>query len=377
MREFYLIDENITKSDWEARLRSLPNPHVLQTWEWGEFKGRYGWDMHPYLWVDNNGDVAAGAMCLRRYFSVLGKKDIFSVCYIPKGPVMDWRDTDLRNVVLRNLKDRVMCTSDIFIKIDPDIIVGIGEPEKDNSNNNRVDNIGDRVTKQLINDNWIYSKEQVQYKNTIAVDLTPPEAQLLANMKQKTRYNIRIAEKNGVTVRRSSEADLEILFRMYAETSVRNGFTIRNREYYLSLWSIFISAGLACPLVAYVDDELVAGLILFIYHKTAWYLYGMSLEKHRDKMPNYLLQWEAMKYAKSLDCIRYDFWGAPDEFTDQDPMFGVYRFKSGFGGDVIRHIGAWDYPARKFFYKAYTEFVPKVLDLYRKKGFAETSEYAK
>jgi lipid II:glycine glycyltransferase (peptidoglycan interpeptide bridge formation enzyme) len=207
------------------------------------------------------------------------------------------------------------------------------------------------------------------------VDLRPSEEQLLASMKQKTRYNIRLAEKNGVIVRVTPKTDLDQIFMMYAETSIRNSFTIRNQEYYLSLWSSFIESGLAVPLTAYVDREPIAGLILFYFQNNSWYFYGMSLVKHREKMPNYLLQWEAMKYAKSLGCTHYDFWGAPSVFNDDDPMIGVYRFKSGFGGDVYQHIGAWDFPVKHLMYKSYTEFVPIILDMYRRKGYIETRRY--
>jgi len=374
VKEIQLISDEITKGDWEIAIQSLPNPHILQSWEWGKFKTKYGWSMHPYLWQDENRNVLAGAMCLRRYFSLPGLKNTFSVCYVPKGPLLNWKDENLRTLVLINLFDKVIRKSDIFVKIDPELIVGIGEPGKSSQSTETGSVVGASIINQLQNNHWVYSKEQVQFKNTIIVDLTPSEDQLLANMKQKTRYNIRLAEKNGVVVRVAAKTDLDELFKMYAETSIRNGFAIRNREYYITLWSSFLEEGLAVPLTAYVDNELVAGLILFCYHNTAMYFYGMSLVKHREKMPNYLLQWEAMKYAKSLGCTRYDFWGAPNIFNNDDPMIGVYRFKSGFGGDVYQHIGAWDYPFKKFMYKSYTEFVPKILDIYRWKGFNDTRE---
>lgn len=374
MKQIHLIDE-VTREDWGSGIQHLPNPHILQSWEWAEFKTKFGWSMHPYLWHNEIGDVVAGAICLRRYISFPGLRNIFSVCYIPKGPLLNWGDSDLRSSVLANLSQKIIHKRDIFIKIDPEITVGIGEPGKSSQYCETEKYFGHCVINDLRKNKWKYSKEQVQFKNTVIVDLRPSEEQLLASMKQKTRYNIRLAEKNGVIVRVSPKTDLDQLFMMYAETSIRNGFTIRNQEYYLSLWSSFLEAGLAVPLTAYVDSEPVAGLILFYFQKTAWYFYGMSLVKHREKMPNYLLQWEAMKYAKSLGCTRYDFWGAPSVFNNDDPMIGVYRFKSGFGGDVYQHIGAWDYPIKHLMYKSYTEFVPKILDIYRRKGFIETRRY--
>src|SRR5574342_54174 len=130
-----------------------------------------------------------------------------------------------------------------------------------------------------------------KFRNTVTLDLRLSEADLLARMKQKTRYNVRLAEKKGVHVRPGSPADLDLLYRLYAETSVRDGFVIRSADYYREAWGSFIEAGLARPFIAEVEGEPVSALILFRFARTAWYMYGMSREAHREKMPNHLLQW--------------------------------------------------------------------------------------
>ena len=101
-------------------------------------------------------------------------------------------------------------------------------------------------------------------------------------------------------------------------------------------------------------------------------MYGMSREAHREKMPNHLLQWEAMRWAKAAGCETYDFWGAPDELTEADPMWGVWKFKEGFGGQVVRHIGAWDYAPSPLLYRLYTAILPRVLDVLRWRGRRKT-----
>ena len=126
----------------------------------------------------------------------------------------------------------------------------------------------------------------------------------------------------------------------------------------------------AVPLIAEVDREPVAGMFLFLFAGRAYYVYGMSRDAHRDKMPTYLLQWEAMKYAKSAGSDVYDLWGAPDEFNENDSMWGVYRFKEGLGGDVERTLGAWDYASNKLLYKLYTDIMPRVLNIMRSRGKA-------
>jgi len=227
---------------------------------------------------------------------------------------------------------------------------------------------------ELHSTGWRESDEQVQFRNTVWLDLSGSEEDWLARMKQKARYNLRLSQRKGVQVRVGSQADLAQLYRMYAETSVRDGFVIRNETYYLSLWQTFMERGLAQPLVAEVDGEMVAGIFLFTFAGRAWYLYGMSRQAHRDKMPNYLLQWEAMRLAKSRGCTQYDLWGAPDVFDESDSMWGVFRFKEGLGGQVVRTAGALDYPSRPILYTLYTRVLPRLLDLMRSRGRARTRQ---
>jgi peptidoglycan pentaglycine glycine transferase (the first glycine) len=109
----------------------------------------------------------------------------------------------------------------------------------------------------------------------------------------------------------------------------------------------------------------VAGLILFHFARKAWYFYGMSSDLHREKMPNYQLQWEAIRLAKKLGCEIYDLWGAPEELDENDPMWGVFRFKQGLGGKLIKTIGAWDYPVNNITYNIYNVLLPKLLSVFR------------
>jgi lipid II:glycine glycyltransferase (peptidoglycan interpeptide bridge formation enzyme) len=215
---------------------------------------------------------------------------------------------------------------------------------------------------------WTLSRDQVQFRNTVTLDLRGSEADLLAGMKQKTRYNLRLAERKGVRVRAGSAADLDLLYRLYAETSLRDGFVIRGQDYYQAAWGRFMRAGLAQPLLAEVDGEPVAALVVFHFARTAWYMYGMSRAAHRDKMPNHLLQWHAIRRARAQGCDTYDFWGAPDAFVESDPLWGVWKFKEGFGGQVVRHLGAWDYAPSAAMYGLYTRVLPRVLNLMRRRG---------
>lgn len=128
------------------------------------------------------------------------------------------------------------------------------------------------------------------------------------------------------------------------------------------------------PLVAEVAGEPVAGIVIFRFARRAWYMQGMSRESHREKMPNHLLQWEAMHRAREAGCLTYDLWGAPDKFDPDQPLWGVYRFKEGLGGRLIRHIGAWDLPIRPVLYRLYMDILPRWLDILRHRRRTETRQ---
>ena len=124
-------------------------------------------------------------------------------------------------------------------------------------------------------------------------------------------------------------------------------------------------AGLAQPLIAEVEGEAVAMAVLFRFAERAWYVYGASRARHRERMPNHLLQWEGMRWAREQGCTVYDMWGAPEVLEESDPLWGVYRFKRGFGGEFVRHIGAWDFPVSRAGYLFYGMLAPRVLAMMR------------
>jgi lipid II:glycine glycyltransferase (peptidoglycan interpeptide bridge formation enzyme) len=153
---------------------------------------------------------------------------------------------------------------------------------------------------------------------------------------------------------------------MYSATAHRDGFLIRPQAYYDDVWRVFLKAERAKLLLAEVDGQAVAGLIMFVFGRRAWYLYGASSGEQRKLMPNHLLQWEAMQQAKALGCTQYDMWGAPNQFDESDTMWGVYRFKQGFGGQTIQGLGAFDFPVRPNRYWAFSHALPRARSLLRR-----------
>jgi lipid II:glycine glycyltransferase (peptidoglycan interpeptide bridge formation enzyme) len=157
---------------------------------------------------------------------------------------------------------------------------------------------------------------------------------------------------------------------MYRETAARDGFTIRPEAYYLDGWTTLYEAGMGQPLLAEVDGQPVAAVVLVRFADKVIYMYGASSARERERMPNYLLQWEAIRWARAQGAKVYDFWGAPDEFVETDRLWGVWRFKAGFNAEVVRTIGAWDYPAWPMGYRLYTDMMPRYLARLRARGAA-------
>jgi peptidoglycan pentaglycine glycine transferase (the first glycine) len=402
----------MVSSHWNSIISKLPNPHFLQTYEWGQVKAKYGWEPIYLVW-DSEGKMkeerdvnnlssfvfhpSAAALILKRQIIRNGFAARLSILYSPKGPLLDWSNEPLRKRVLNDLQSLARQQGAIFLKLDPDVVLGTGIPGGDGD---VVDNNGQLVMSELKRRGWEYSSDQIQFKNTVLIDLNPTEEELFARMKQKTRYNIRLAEKKGVVLRAGKKEDFPMLYRMYAETSVRDGFVIRDEGYYKTVWELFMRSNVSTlessqvstfqpsnpstrlraslptcePLIAEVDNEPVAAIFVFYFAGRAYYVYGMSREVHREKMPTHLLQWEVVKRAKAKGCTVYDLWGAPDVFDKSDSMWGVYRFKEGLGGRVVRTLGAWDFAPSPLWYKMYSEVIPRVLDVMRSRGKARTKQ---
>lgn len=353
---------------WDALVRSFAYPHVLQSWTWGEHKAEFGWSAERLAWSQDNQTPDSCALVLTRTSQLLGRH--LSVLYVPKGPLLDWSDPTSRSRVLGALERKARASSCVLVRIDPDLPQAYGRPGSDDS---RPDPVGQETIPILRERGWRPSPEAVQFRNTMIVDLTRGAENILADMKQKTRYNVRLAARRGVEIRRGGPADLESLYQMYAETSLRDGFVIRDREYYMSVWKRFIRAGIAEPIIAEVGGEAIAAVIPFAFGHKAWYLYGMSTDAHREKMPNYLLQWEAIQWALERGCTEYDLWGAPDEFSQADPLWGVYRFKRGFGARIVQTIGPWDWTPSPLLYTLYTRIMPMLLKVMRSRGASRTA----
>lgn len=341
---------------WNDTLRTLPYAHILQSWEWGDFKARQtGWQPRRFAFTQDSAVVAMASVGVRHIGPL-------TLLYVSKGPALDYGNTALVRAVLAWLQDYARRERAIWLKIDPDVIAATGVPHE-------VDDtphpIGTAVTALLQDMGW-RAGEQVQFRNTITLDLTHPENEILAAMSQNTRRKIRTGEKKGVTLRAAAMDDIPLLYNLYATTGSRDAFLTRPLSYYADLWQTFMQAGLAHALIAEYAGQAIAHVILFHFGRTCWYFYGASANAERERMPNYALQWAAIQWAKAAGYTTYDFWGAPTIFEESDRMWGVYEFKRGFRGTVTRHIGAWDYAPSPLLYRAYTELFPRLRAMLRR-----------
>lgn len=360
-----LTRATVGSAGWDDLIRPLPGAHILQTVEWGAFKQRVtGWTPAFHAWRDPQDVPQAAAMVLTRRLGPL------AVMYAPRGPMLNAHRADHLDAVLSGLEQLARRQRAIQIKIDPDIVAALGVPGEPESHD---DPIGQAAVDVLRRRGWRFSAEQVQFRNTILIDLTQDEDALLAAMGQGKRRKVRYGPKHGVTVRTATLDDLPVMHTLYAETGRRNGFLTRPYEYYIEEWGALMRAGLAHALLAEVDAAPVAHVVLFHFARKCLYFTGASVSDNevRRLMPADLLQWEAMRWAKAQGYAVYDLWGAPDTFVPEDRMWGVYQFKRDFGGQVVRHIGAWDYAPYPPLYTLYARVMPRLLNLMRRRARRE------
>jgi lipid II:glycine glycyltransferase (peptidoglycan interpeptide bridge formation enzyme) len=331
------------KSSLEPRPLLVQPGHLLQSPAWGELKSHFGWTPKQV----QSGDAVAQILFRRL---PLGR----TIGYIPKGPIVDWRNLVQCHALFSLIHLEARKQRAIFLKVEPDI----SRPEG-HSDSNLLEQ--SEALTHFFRQAHFVPGDTIQPQTTLVIDISGDEETILATMKQKTRYNIRLAEKKGVTVRQGGEADLACFYHLAQLTASRDGFGIHSLSYYQMAYLLFTPRCCAL-LIAEFEGEPLAALMVFRYKQDAYYLYGASSDTHRNLMATYLIQWAAIRWAKSQGCTRYDLWGIPNadptrleaEFSHRsEGLWGVYRFKRGFGGQIVQSVGAYDYIYNSFLYRLY------------------------
>ena len=303
---------------WDAMLRASPQGHLLQSWAWGEFKSRFGWRALRVA-VEDGGELVAGAQILLR------RLPYRCLAYVPKGPCLDPSNEKHVDLLWTAVHRVARAHGAIALKVEPECEDGADDG-------------------WLLGQGFRPSTQTIQPRRTIIVDLDEDDDRILARMKSMTRYNVRLASRRGIEVCPGSEADLSKFYDLMKVTGQRDRFAVHSAEYYRTAWQLLADRGHGVLLVARYGDELVAGIMVFSFGSSAYYFYGASANEHRNRMPNHALQWAAMRWAKERGCRHYDLWGIPDvePGSPTAALTGVQRFKEGFGGRVVRYIGAYD-----------------------------------
>jgi peptidoglycan pentaglycine glycine transferase (the first glycine) len=350
-------------TDWNSFVAAHPNGHLLQSWEWGCFKGRFGWTPVRLGIRNGAGKIEAAASVLFRHPA---PGIPMSIAYVPRGPVMACNSGPAEIALLAALHRLCRGNGSILLAIEPNCET-------------------DPHTERLLMTWGFRATRRVQPSRSIWLDLQPgqPEEALSGAMKQKTRYNIRLALRRGVTVREASGAvDLEAFHALLKITGERDEFHVDNLAYYRDLLSDFTNSPPSGGASSRLDKPAailflafhpsfsgpLAGLMAFAFGLEAIYMYGATANFGREHMSAYLLQWEAMRWARRMGCKRYDFWGISPDPTAQAPaeasnanvrhgLWGVYRFKQGFGGREVTYPGAWNYVYRPMLYPLYERFL--------------------
>ncbi|CFX02248.1 Methicillin resistance protein [Syntrophomonas zehnderi OL-4] len=350
------------KDRYNDFVKNHPQGHFLQTWEWGEVKRGMGWEPLPLV-LEADGDIKASLLILKRALPLPGlNKCIF---YSPRGPVVDVDSQELCSVLFEGARRVAKDHGAIFLKIDPDV------PSSDETFETILKTCGFKKNETGLD------FEGVQPAFVFRLDINPDEETLLANMHSKTRYNVRLAGRKGVTVRTANnKEDLKKFYALLEETAIRDKFLIRGYEYFEMIWDNMVENGMAEVFLAEWEGKLVAATLALILGEKAWYLYGASSNEYRNVMPNYLIQWEMICWAKKHGCTLYDFRGVSGDLDENNPLYGLYKFKKGFNGEFTEFVGDWDTVYSPFYYFLWTRALPLYLQSTRamqrrKRGLGE------
>ncbi len=323
---------------------------VLQTAEWAEVKNRFGWSAR-YIITD-----AAAAVVLFRSLPrwTFGA----TIAYIPRGPILLEKNVYPLKLFWEEVHRLCQREKAVFLRVEPEI----------------EDLTEDGVALRSSMSEFRPAFATVQPPRTILLSTNIPEQDWLTRMNQKTRYNTNFSLRPEQGLKLTMPDDVETFYSLFAETGARNEFGVHSLEYYQDAYDAFHAKGKAFNLVALADGEPIAALMLFIQGERGYYLYGASSNEGRNRMPNHFLQYHAMRICAENGCKDYDLWGIPDaepieleaHFKERsDGLWGVYRFKRGFGGRITRFLGSFDKVYHPLLYRLFL-----LADRYRRSSLA-------
>ena len=330
-------------AEWDAFVTNHPNGSFLQTTQWARLKSRYNWTTYR-VWIREKGKLVAGAQILFKSAAL----SLVKMGYVPHGPVVDWGNEELVKVLFNQIDWAIYEHRAGLLKMEPFIW--------------QHDETGQTWEATCATHGLLHETDTVQPPRTMLIDITPSEDEILASFRSKTRYNIRLSARKEITVREATKDDLPAFNQLMQVTGTRNDFGVHEPGYYQACYELFSERGDAVILLAEFEGRPLAAVLLLKCGNQCVYLAGGSSNEERNRMPSYAVQWAAIQWAKAQGCTFYDMWGLPDADLDQleaefkersDDLWGVYRFKRGFNGQVVRTVGCADKVYNKIVYKLY------------------------
>lgn len=336
--------------EFEEFNRNHPRGHFMQSAEWAALKN--DWTREVVVSRRNGQEIRAGASILVRKIPFTP----YTLLYAPRGPIMDEGDKTAFNDIINAARKVAKKHNGVCLRIDPDI-------EKDCEPFNEA--VKSMKLKVKGGKNFETTQPKFVYRLNIA---GKTEDEIIAGFTSKTRYNVRVAIKNGVETKVVNDDPEAIaqFHKLMKVTGDRDGFICRSQSYFERLLK---ELGEDARLyAAYYEGKMIAGTLAIRYADKVWYLYGASSNEERNRMPNYLLQWDMIRWAAESGVSVYDFRGVSGDMNESNPLYGLYRFKRGFNGDLVEFVGEIDAVFNSFGYRV-TEFATKTFKKLRKKKF--------
>ena len=343
---FEIIDDKTT-AEFEAFIQSHPKGHFAQSRMWGNLKDSWKWC--AVATRDPSGAITGGVSALVRKLPGLP----YRIMYACRGPVCDVSDRDVVCNLVDGLKHLAKMNKCYTLKIDPDIL------SENTEFLQLMQSFGFKQAKETKN------FETIQPRYVFRLDINGKDAeQLMAGFESKTRYNIRLAERKGVEIKLCGKEVCGEFSEIMNETGQRDGFVVRNREYFEKMLDCMGEH--ARIYMAYHEGRPIAGVLPIWFGDKVWYLYGASSNEHRNLMPNYLLQWSMIQWGIEKGCAVYDFRGVSGDISEDNPLYGLYRFKKGFGGDFCEFVGELDCVFKPWVNFLATKLIPAFKNVRRK-----------
>ncbi|MBN1834334.1 MAG: peptidoglycan bridge formation glycyltransferase FemA/FemB family protein [Spirochaetales bacterium] len=320
--------------------------NLFQTCFWGLFKSHFGWTPHAFRY---GGTSDSGTLLALSRDTGGG----LGMAYVPQGPdlPLPWpKQGRFLEALSRALRPHLP-SGCVFLRYDlPWETPYAAEAAPDAFGDPRPAPPVREIRMNFGTADWNLRKAPTDLMppDTVLVDLRGEDAHLLARMTSTTRYNVRMSARRGVSVRSASPAELPVWYRLYEATTRRQGIERHPLAYFRTLLGVADTPGAGTAdirlLLARVRDSVAAGMLLALQGRQATYLFGASSLRNRAVAPSHRLQWRAMKLAREQGCTSYDLFGIPPSRNPSHPMHGLFRFKTGFGGRILRRRGCWDYP---------------------------------